>query len=131
MRKRFSSYRNEAQFSSALVATMRRNGWFVQRIESHETGRGIPDIYAISPTKQAMWLELKRMYQTAEPLASITWRPGQQSWLHSVNARGQASYTIACFDDEIWLIPMNKLYTNSVVARKDVHVYTSIKELLS
>ena len=78
------NYRNEAAFSKALVTALRNKGWFVQRIESGETGKGIADIYTVSPTGVAMWLELKRVHMNIPSkinFVDIPWRPGQQAWL--------------------------------------------------
>ena len=89
------NYASEAAFSAALVKHLRNKGWFVQRIESGETGKGIPDIFAISPAKDAIWLELKRIkHRCNAQTETITWRPGQQSWLHEAWMRGMKTYTL-------------------------------------
>ena len=111
-------YRNEAEFSKAVVGTLRRRGWFVQRIESGETGKGIPDIYAISPTGYAIWIELKRekccLGNSSLPVY-IHWRPGQQAWLREVVKRQQHAVTLACFDDVILQIPHTDVYKDNLV----------------
>lgn len=111
-------YRTEAEFSKAVCNTLRHHGWFIQRIESGTTGRGIPDIYAISPDGKAVWLELKREHAEIGymPLpVYIHWRPGQQAWLYEVVKRGQTAFTLACFDDVILQIDHTKLYTGNKV----------------
>lgn len=112
-----TDYRNEAAFSKALVSVMRRRGWFVQRIESGETGKGIPDIYAIAPTYVPMWLELKREHESLprSGCVEIHWRPGQQSWLHDVVSRKQLAYTVACFDNGILSIPHYDIWPENKV----------------
>lgn len=92
-------YRNESSFSRALVASLRRQKWFVQRIESGTTGKGIPDIYAISPKGQAMWLELKVIPGKETQRLYIPWRPGQQSWMLEANKYGQQCFTLVGFKD--------------------------------
>ena len=128
------SYKNEAAFSKALITAMRARGWFVQRIESGEMGKGIPDIFAISPTRIPMWLELKREHTTLhrKGAVEIHWRPGQQAWLNDVSQRGVLSFTLACFDDGILQIPHNHIYTQNIVPAGWVGVtyYKDIKELL-
>lgn len=99
--------RNEEQFSHVLVLSLRHAGCFVQRIESGQVGRGIPDIYMITPKHHAFWLELKRVHEvlTGQEYCQIPWRPGQQAWLSGVSRRGQQAHTLAMFDDFIVQIP--------------------------
>ena len=126
-------YRNEAAFSKTFVQHLRKNGWFVQRIESGSTGRGVPDIYCISPQGNAFWFELKRVHSNAyrRPVVAIPWRPGQQAWLHSITRLKQNAYTIACFDDEILVIKHDKLYANDLVADKCIcEVWRSWKDAI-
>lgn len=128
------TYRNEAAFSGALIKAMRAKGWFIQRIESGQMGKGIPDIFAISPNRIPMWLELKREHTTCSGKGAIEihWRPGQQAWLTDVNSRGMLTFTIACFDDGILQVPHNHVYTQNLVPAGWVGVsfYKDIKELL-
>lgn len=126
------SYKNEAAFSKVLVTSMRNHGWFVQRIESGETGKGIPDIYAVSVRGAAYWLELKRVHKSIghETALEIPWRPGQQSWLNAVTMRKQQCRTLACFDDGILEIPHDVIWPKNLVLVEKCRYYKSIKELL-
>ena len=126
------SYKNEAAFSKVLVTSMRNRGWFVQRIESGETGKGIPDIYAVSAGGSSYWLELKRVHKVLgrDLTVEIPWRPGQQSWLHAVTMRNQKCRTLACFDDGILEIPHDVIWPKNVVLIEKCRYYKSIKELL-
>ena len=126
------SYRNEAAFSKALVSIMRRRGWFVQRIESGETGKGIPDIYAITPACVPMWLELKRErgLLLQSEYVEIHWRPGQQSWLHDVVSRKQLAYTIACFDNGLLSIPHHNIWPENRVLLSLCEYSRDISDLL-
>lgn len=126
------SYKNEAAFSKVLVTAMRTRGWFVQRIESGETGKGIPDIYAVSPGGSAYWLELKRIHKSVgnNVAVEIPWRPGQQSWLTAVTARKQNCRTLACFDDGILEIPHEVIWPKNLVLIEKCRHYATIKELL-
>lgn len=112
-------YTNEAAFSRALVNFLRKKGWFVQRIESGTTGKGIPDIYAISPRNKAVWLELKRIpYDlkiTHGETVIIPWRPGQQAWLHEATARGQNCLTLVATLRHVVLIPHLHPYPHNKV----------------
>lgn len=126
------SYRNEAAFSKVLVTSMRNRGWFVQRIESGETGKGIPDIYAVSIEGAAYWLELKRVHKSIgrNPIVEIPWRPGQQSWLNAITMRKQRCRTLACFDDGILEIPHDVVWPANMVLVEKCKYYKTIKELL-
>lgn len=114
------NYRNEAAFSAAFVKHLRRYNWIVQRIESGTTGRGIPDIYAVSPKGNAFWFELKREHGIWNGMAQIHWRPGQQAWLSGITKYKQRAFTIACFDNVIVVIRHHKTYKNDVVNGCDV-----------
>lgn len=125
------TYRNEAAFSKALVTAMRNKGIFVQRIESGETGKGIPDLFIITKGVP-MWIELKRIHGACHRnYVEIPWRPGQQAWLNDVRNRGVWTATIACFDDGILYIPHDILYPKNLVAVQTVRYYRDIRSLLA
>lgn len=109
------SYRNEAAFSKALCTAMRAKGIFVQRIESGETGKGIPDLFVITKGVP-VWIELKRIHTTCsdKQFLDIPWRPGQQAWLNDVQSRGVMCFTLACFDDGIVKIQAGIYQANRV-----------------
>lgn len=126
-------YRNEAAFSKAVVAHLRKQGWFVQRIETGSTGRGVPDIYAISPVGIPFWLELKREHKSALRCSEVQihWRPGQQAWLYAVaKTYKQLCYTLAAFDDCILVISHSEgRYIEDMVRVKNVKILPSISAL--
>lgn len=127
------SYRNEAAFSKALVTAMRAKGIFVQRIESGETGKGIPDLFIITKGVP-MWIELKRVHSTCsnKQYVEIPWRPGQQAWLNSVSKRGVMCCTLACFDDGILKIQAGIYHENRVpLGFGFAEYYKDIRSLLA
>lgn len=126
------TYRNEAAFSKALVTAMRNKGMFVQRIESGETGKGIPDLFVITKGVP-MWIELKRIHDTCSDkfAVSIPWRQGQQAWLFDVHIRGVATATLACFDDGILRIPHKTLWIHDRVPVELCDYYKDIRSLLA
>ena len=127
------SYRNEAAFSKALVTAMRNKGIFVQRIESGETGKGIPDLFVIMKGCP-MWIELKRVHAMISQNAwlVIPWRPGQQAWLNDVQKRGVQCITLACYDDGIAKINHHELWGKNCVPVSMVDaVYKDIRSLLA
>lgn len=125
------TYRNEAAFSKSLVSAMRNKGYFVQRIESGTTARGIPDLFVIAGTTP-MWIELKRVHDTCsgKQHVVIPWRPGQQAWLFEVAKRGVTTMTLACFDDGILQIPHNTVWNKNLVLTVACRYYKDIRSLL-
>ena len=126
------TYRNEAAFSKALVTAMRNKGIFVQRIESGETGKGIPDLFVITKGTP-MWIELKRIHDTCSHKrhVEIPWRPGQQAWLYDVRARGVPTMTLACFNDGILRIPHTAIWGKNLVPVELCDYYKDIRSLLT
>lgn len=126
--------RNEAAFSAVLVKKLKENKWFVQRIESGTTGRGIPDLYVVSPAGRALWLELKRIhmkvFERRPSYINVTWRPGQQNWLRRVNRYGQDAYTVIAFDDCFGIIRSNKRYEKNIVPTSDIIMFKDITSLV-
>lgn len=128
-------YKSEAEFSKAFCLHLRKKGWFVQRIESGLTGKGIPDIYAVSPNNVPWWFELKRnrgeeICRATNPVY-IHWRPGQQPWLHDLTKRKQHCATIACFDDALLYIKHNEIFKgNKITPYFDCAVLESFSALV-
>lgn len=114
-------YRSEALFSVALVSLLRARGYMVQRIESQETGVGIPDIYAVKDGKH-YWLEAKNIPQQ-EPSVEcfkVPWRKGQQAWAQAYRSfSGKVSYTVCAFKKTIAIIPMVKVFRGNIVQYSD------------
>lgn len=112
---------------------MRAKGIFVQRIESGETGKGIPDLFVITKGTP-MWIELKRVHESVgfKAALEIPWRPGQQAWLTDVANRGVLCYTIACYNNYIVKIPhRNAIWNKNLVPVQACEYYKDIKELLA
>lgn len=125
------SYHNEAAFSKALCTAMRAKGIFVQRIESGETGKGIPDLFVITKGVP-MWIELKRVHGACHrDYVEIPWRPGQQAWLNDVTKRGMTCMTLACFDDGILMIDHHKIWIRNLVPVQVCGFYPNIRSLLA
>jgi hypothetical protein len=74
-------YRSEALFSAALRRMLKPHCRFMQRIESGQLGRGIPDIYCRFPNNE-LWIETKNTPKQSihSKYYHIPWRPGQQAW---------------------------------------------------
>lgn len=130
-------YANEAAFAKALCKRLRNLSWFVQRIESGSTGRGIPDLYVVSPLGIAYWLELKRVKKEffKNGYVEVPWRPGQQLWLKTVSSTyKQPAFTLVACDDCYVLISHDvrrKIWEKGRVRRGEegVRAVGDLKEL--
>lgn len=115
-------YRSEAHFSRQLCKMLTAKVPVVQRIESHETGRGIPDLY-LRWKQHEMWIELKNDYRISinDNEWEIKWRKGQQAWMFKYwVTSGRCCYTIVAMKDGYVIIPMNKRYIKNIVLASDV-----------
>ena len=81
----------EADWSRYVCDRLKKAGWFVQRIESGSTGRGIPDMFVVTDTGRPVWIENKILPAIPEnKLAQLKvgetvklklpYRPGQIAW---------------------------------------------------
>lgn len=124
-------YRNEAAFSKALCSSFSKRGIFHQRIESGETGRGIPDLFVILPSVGPCWLELKRIHKEVSvgDTIRVPWRPGQLAWMmKEMRAKGIPCYTLVCCDNVILRIPVARYASNMVTLQNDTF-YTRIGDV--
>lgn len=114
-------YRSEALFSEAFVSLLRSRGYMVQRIESAETGVGIPDVYAVKDGKH-YWIESKNLpYQELSGSCfKVPWRKGQQAWAQAYRRfSGKVSYTVCALKETIAIIPMVKVFRGNIVQYSD------------
>lgn len=124
------NYRNEAAFSKAVCSHLRAQHFFVQRIETGSTGRGVPDIFAISPLGEPMWLELKRVHKKCTRFVCVPWRPGQQAWLHEVNTVYRVTCkTLVAMDDCIICVSHNIIHKNDIIDTQKYPLICTIKDL--
>lgn len=120
-------YRSESAFKQSLLKVLRDKGCLCVCIESHETARGIPDVYVIGKGSGCDgWIELKNM-----PKASINpkthhwkidWRAGQQAWAYEYHVRmneDKCTLTIVALSEGYIVIPMVKVYDDSYVKEDD------------
>lgn len=71
-------YKNENEFVVALVKELRKRGAFVQRLESHGTGVGIPDIWFAWRGMQ-VFVECKHRKSLPKDPSKMLGK-GQQAW---------------------------------------------------
>jgi hypothetical protein len=99
------------------VKQLKAAGIFHQRIESGETGRGIPDLY-IRLAHTELWAELKVMPKASigDPQWAVPWRAGQQAWAHNyLRNGGKYMVTIVAVRDGFLYIPMTQVFPKSIV----------------
>lgn len=126
-------YSSEAAFSRALVPLLNDQFRCVQRIESGETGRGIPDIY-IRGRRHELWVELKNMKHCSiyDGSWEVPWRQGQQAWhLNYYKAGGWPVLTIVALRDGFMVILMTKRFKRNIVLHHEVTLMTSIRDVLN
>lgn len=85
----------EKYWSDRLSRLLTDSGCFVQRIESGSTGRGIPDMFVVTPKHSPVWIENKVIHPSVNEIRilesgmeckiKIPWRPGQLAWHYKVH----------------------------------------------
>jgi hypothetical protein len=127
-------YSSESAFSSALLNALKAKAkrLLIQRIESGETARGIPDLY-LRNNKREYWIELKNIHQLVNSTAwKIPWRPGQQTWASQYKRySGNYTYTIAALQDGYIIIPMNNMYKDNIVYRQQCIRMTKLGDVVN
>jgi hypothetical protein len=116
-------YSSESAFSSALLTAINAKAkrLLIQRIESGETARGIPDVYIRNKTRE-YWIELKNVKRLSvnNTCWQIPWRPGQKAWASRYyRCAGLCSFTIVALKDGYMIIPMRGQYKNNTVYIND------------
>jgi len=118
-------YKTEAMFSRALCDMLANKPVMVQRIESGETGRGIPDLY-LRLKKREVWIELKNHKDQSihQRVWFVRWRRGQQAWATKYRqSSGLCTFTLVAMKDGYLWIPMltryikNKVILNTYIQR--------------
>ena len=124
-------FKSESAFSSWLTGVFNKAGFDVTRIESHNTGNGIPDMF-VQGHGYDMWIELKNEpyvdcpaqcdYKHAAPL-HVKWRPGQQAWarVYLLSHVIKSTLTIVALNRGFAVIPMYKwTFKNNYVDWSDI-----------
>lgn len=89
------AYQTEKDFARALTAKFKKLSIDYQKIESHGTANGIPDMFVQNLFGDDTWIELKNCPKVSvfNHSMKIPYRPGQMSWLHEYTIR---HYTYKC-----------------------------------
>lgn len=111
-------YKTEHEFSKSLSDRLAKAGLMVTRIESHNTGNGIPDMFVCGRGLDT-WLELKNdpKLSIKDKVIKVAWRPGQVAWMYTYfqKHRTKSCLTLVAASDGIFIIPMTATFKDHTV----------------
>lgn len=123
-------YKTEHDFSKSLSDRLAKARLMVTRIESHNTGNGIPDMFVCGHGLDT-WLELKNdpKLSIKDKQIKVAWRPGQVAWMYTYFQKHMFKncLTIVAASDGIFVIPMTEIYTNHIVYNPSSISYEDLK----
>lgn len=111
-------YKTEHDFSKSLSDRLAKARLMVTRIESHNTGNGIPDIFVCGRGLDT-WLELKNdpKLSIKDKQIKVAWRPGQVAWMYTYFQKHvlKNCLTIVAASDGIFIVPMTSAFKDHIV----------------
>ena len=111
-------YKTEHEFSKSLSDRLTKAGLMVTRIESHNTGNGIPDMFVCGRGLDT-WLELKNdpKLSIKDKVIKVAWRPGQVAWMYTYfqKHRTKSCLTLVAASDGIFIIPVTATFKDHTV----------------
>ena len=123
-------YKTEHDFSKSFSDRLAKARLMVTRIESHNTGNGIPDIFVCGRGLDT-WLELKNdpKLSIKDKVIKVAWRPGQLAWMYTYFQKHMFKncLTIVAASDGIFIIPMIEIFTNHIVYNPNSISYEDLK----
>ena len=123
-------YKTEHEFSKSLSDRLAKAGLMVTRIESHNTGNGIPDMFVCGRGLDT-WLELKNdpKLSVKDKVIKFAWRPGQVAWMYTYfqKHRTKSCLTLVAASDGIFIIPMTAIYKDHVIYNPQSISYEDFK----
>ena len=137
-------WESEQKFSQYLIGRLKNEGFICNRIETHGTLNGMPDMF-VQGHGMDTFIELKIMKKSSvnDERFRVPWRPGQVTWatiyrnthIHSINGFNIARYSwtfIGC--DDIIALPMCSNFMFNEVNTSDIKYIidrqTKIKDIL-
>lgn len=138
-------WESEQKFSHALIKLLKSEGFVCNRIESHGTLNGMPDMF-VQGHGMDTFIEFKNMKNASvnDERLKVSWRPGQVAWsvtyrnCHTYSINGffitRCSWTFIGCNDGIIALPMwsnfmlNEVNTSDIKYIIDKH--TKIKDIL-
>lgn len=123
-------YKTEHEFSKSFSDRLAKARLMITRIESHNTGNGIPDIFVCGRGLDT-WLELKNdpKLSIKDKTIKVAWRPGQLAWMYTYFQKHETKccLTLVAASDGIFVIPMTEIYTNHIVYNPNSISYEELK----
>ena len=123
-------YKTEHDFSKSLSDRLAKAGLMVTRIESHNTGNGIPDMFVCGRGLDT-WLELKNdpKLSVKDKVIKVAWRPGQVAWMYTYfqKHRTKNCLTFVAASDGIFIIPMTATFKDHLVYNPQSISYEDFK----
>ena len=123
-------YKTEHDFSKSFSDRLAKARLMVTRIESHNTGNGIPDIFVCGRGLDT-WLELKNdpKLSIKDKVIKVAWRPGQLAWMYTYFQKHMFKncLTLVAVSDGIFIIPMTEIFTNHIVYNPNSISYEDLK----
>ena len=123
-------YKTEHEFSKSFSDRLTKAGLMVTRIESHNTGNGIPDMFVCGRGLDT-WLELKNDSKLSikDKVIKVAWRPGQVAWMYTYfqKHRTKNCLTFVAASDGIFIIPMTATFKDHLVYNPQSISYEDLK----
>ena len=111
-------YKSEHEFSRSLSDRLVKAKLMITRIESHNTGNGIPDMFVCGQGLDT-WLELKNdpKLSIKNCIIKVAWRPGQTAWTYTYFQKHltKCCLTLVACSDGIFIIPMINTFKEHIV----------------
>ena len=138
-------WESEQKFSHYLIQRLKDEDFMCNRIETHGTLNGMPDMF-VQGNGMDTFIELKNMKKSSvnDKRFKVPWRPGQVAWatiyrnthMYNVNGFGitRCSWTFIGCSDGIIALPMCSDFMLSEVNASDIKYIidrqTKIKDIL-
>lgn len=123
-------YKTEHDFSKSLSARLTKEHIMITRIESHNTGNGIPDMFVCGRGLDT-WLELKNNNKLSikDKTIKVAWRPGQIAWAYTYFQKHTTKncLTLVSASDGIFIIPMTMPFKDHMVYNPESISYEELK----
>ena len=123
-------YKTEHEFSKSFSDRLAKARLMVTRIESHNTGNGIPDMFVCGMGLDT-WLELKNDTKLSikDKQIKVAWRPGQIVWMYTYFQKHltKCCLTLVAVSDGIFIVPMISAFKDHIVLNPQSISYEELK----
>ena len=123
-------YKTEHDFSKSLSDRLVKAHLMITRIESHNTGNGIPDMFVCGKGLDT-WLELKNdpKLSIKDKQIKVAWRPGQLAWMFTYFQKHMLKncLTLVAASDGIFIIPMTSAFKDHIVLNPQSISYDDLR----